>query len=824
MNHLAYCSGKRLGDEMFRDLLYGVRMLIKHKGFTVVAVLTLALGIGANTAVFSVINAVLLRALPFAEADRLVMIWETHPEVPRAGVSIPDFQDWRAQSQSFDEFAVHSDRYRNALLTGPGEPLIVQGTFISQNLFSMLGLEPVLGRNFLPEEEQRSFNQVVILSNALWRHTFSGDPTIIGKSIRLNDGSFTVVGVLAEQYPLEMDVWLPLSHLRAEDFTTRNNHRLSVIGRLKPGVSIEQARREMESIAAQLQQAHPASNKEIGVELLPLRHQLVGNLRPIVQIDFAAVGLILLISCANVSNLLLAQAAGRQKELAVRAALGAGSARLMRQLLLESLLLSLLGAIAGLVLANWTLPLLRAGLLGMVSAKVPGLDKIGLDPATLAFTLGVSLLAGILFGVLPAIRISRIDLNQALKEGAKSSAGIGQRNLSRTLVVAEVALAVIVLVGAGLLVRSYQRLLQIDPGFRADHLLSLKINLPATRYPADQRGQARINSFYQELTQRIQVLPGVEQTAVIDRLPLASSGAVTPFWIEGNPPGAGTEPIMQTRAVDHHFFDLMRIPLRRGRLFTEAEIVSNPAGYVVINETLARRFFPDRDPLGKRIFVRGPQSEPLAFPIVGVVADIRDVGLDAPVEPETYFPGTGREAVLLVRTAVDPLILASAVRDAAMAIDPALPLSQAGSVEEILATSYGSRRLSANLLSLFALLALVLAAIGIYGVVAHSVTQRTREIGIRLAVGAQTSDVLKLIIGRGMVPVLLGVAVGVAGALMVAQVLAGRMAVLLFEVRASDPVTFTSVAFLLVSVALLACYLPARKATKVDPLAALRHE
>jgi len=543
-------------------------------------------------------------------------------------------------------------------------------------------------------------------------------------------------------------------------------------------------------------------------------------LRPIVLLLFAAVALILLIACANVSNLLLAQSAGRQKELALRAALGAGRGRLVRQLLIESLLLALLGGIAGLLLAKWSLPPLRSGLLGMAPAKVPGLETMGIDWITLVFTFGVSLLTGVLFGVLPALQVSRIDLSRALKEGGKSSAGAGRRNLSRTLVVAEVALAVIVLAGAGLLVRSFNRLLQVDPGFRADHLLSLKINLPPSQYQTDEQ----VKSFHQKLLPLIRALPGVQEVARINWLPMGPSLAADPFTTDGQWPEPGKDPIAQFRGVDQRFFELMQIPLRRGRLFDETEMINNARNSVIINETMARRFYPNTDPVGKPIYTRGPQNRPLAFNIIGVVADIKDLGLEAPAEPEIYWPGVGREAVLLVRTAVEPLSLATEVRQTVLSIDSMLPLQQARSVEEILDISHARRRWAAGLLSVIALLALVLATIGIYGVVGYSVMQRTQEIGIRMALGAQASDVLKLIIGCGISPALLGIAFGLAAALALSRVASNLTPGLLFEVHAGDPATFATITLLLVAVALVACYLPARKATKVDPLVSLRHE
>jgi putative ABC transport system permease protein len=811
--------GTRWLEDLLQDLRYGARISIRKPGFTLIAVSTLALGIGANTAIFSVINALLLRSLPFAKADQLVMIWETQPDVRGPVGAYPDFLDWRAEAQSFQGMEAYSNkRYGKAELTGHSETIQAQGMLISHGLFSLLGLKPILGRDFLPEEDRPINNRVVILSRALWRRGFSDDPGIIGKSIELDGASFTVVGVMGDQFPLETDFWLPLSHLSQIDLTDRKYHSVQAVGRLKPGVTIGQARREMETITERLRRLYPATNKNIGVELTPMRHHLAGNLRPIVLLVFAAVALILLIACANVSNLLLAQSAGRQREVAIRAAIGAGRGRLVRQLLVESLLLALLGGVAGLALAASGIPVLRSGLLGIVTGKIPGLETIGVDWATLTFTFGVSLLTGVLFGALPAMQISRIDLNQTLKEGGKGSAGAGRRGLSRALVMAQVALAVIVLVGAGLLVRSMNKLLQVDPGFRADHLLSLKIELPQSRYQKDEQ----VREFYQRLTSRIQALPGVEQVGVADRLPLAPSFRISRFVAEGQRPEPGKEPITQMRMVDHRFFEMMGIPRRGGRLFDEKDDIDD--NKVIINETMARSFFPNQDPVGKRVFMHWGSGDPPAFMIIGVVADIKDLGLDAPVEPTTYWPGVGGEAVLLARANVDPSSLASAVRQAALSIDPALPLQQAGSVEEILDASLAHRRFTLILLCVSALLALLLAAIGVYGMVAYSVAQRTQEIGIRLALGAQAGDVLKLVIGHGITPVLLGLASGLAGAVALSRLLTRLTADLLFEVRPTDPATFTAIALLLVVVALLACYLPARRGTKVDPVTVLKHE
>ena len=817
---------RRLEEEMFQDLRFGVRMLLKQKSFTAIAVLTLALGIGANTAIFAVINAVLLRDLPFAEAERLVLLWETYPDIPKVGPSYPAYQDWRAQAQSFVDLAVHADRLRNATLTGPNEAVQVQGTMVSHNFFAVLGLKPMLGRTFSPEEDQPGRNQVVLLSAALWQRNFASDPNIVGKSIRLNDTSFTVIGVLGAQYPIEMDVWVPFTQLDAGALSNRAVHAAAaVIGRLKPGVTVAQANREMQSIAAQLAERYPATNATSDIVLLPLHQYLVGNVRPSLLLVFAAVALILLIACANVANLLLAQSAGRRRELAMRAALGARRARLVRQILTESLLLAVCGGFAALLLARAGVPLLRASLTGMATEAIPGLATINVDWRVLAFTFGATVFAGLLFGVLPALQLSRIPLNQTLKEGGKASIGTGRRDLSRVLVMIEVSLAVIVLIGAGLFVRSFTKLLQVDPGFRTDHLLSLRIDLPQMLFPREDDRR----DFYRRLLPRIEALPGVETAGLIDRLTFAPTLAISKFVAEGQPHEVGKEPLTQMRGVDHRFFPMLKIPLRSGRYFTEADLENMRNGLadnnpVIINETMARRFFPQQDPVGKHIFMHWGAAKPTPVLIVGVVADIKDTGLDKLPDPEIYWPGADRQSLLIVRTGIEPLSLAAPVRQTLLSLAPQLPVPQPRRVDDLLAASLARRRITVRLLSVMALLALSLAVIGIYGVIAYSVSQRAQEIGIRRALGAQTRDILQLVIGRGIAPALYGIGLGMFGAFALSRWLTSLTAGLLFDVRATDPLTFVGVAALLFFVALLACYLPARRAASVDPLMALRHE
>ncbi len=810
---------QRLEEELFQDLRFGARMLRTRPGFTAVAVLTLALGIGANTAIFSVVNAVLLRPLPFAEPDRLVSIAETHPELPRLEVAAPDFEDWREQARVFTDMAAWSLKdWGKLALTEAGEPEQLQGACVTPNLFPLLGVSPALGRNFLPGENQAGHDRVAIVSHGLWRRRFAADPKLVGRAIRLNGENHTVVGVMPQgaQLPFDNDVWLPLSQLGTYPLTSRTPHMLEVVGRLKAGVTLEQARAEMETIAGRLKEAYPASNKTIGVTLDTLRERLTGDLKPALLALFGTVGLVLLITCANVANLLLGRATERHREVAVRVALGAGRGRLFRQFLTESLLLAWLGGASGLLLAFWSLPMLRAALPAATTDQFPALKTVSLDLSILCFTLLLTTLTGAIFGLIPAFQLSRLNLNQTLKEGGKASAGGGRRRASRALVIAEVALTTVALAGAGLLLRSFQRLTQVDPGFRADHLLSAQLTLPNAKF----QNYGQVKSFHQRLLPRIAALPGVEGVAMIDNFPLAASNAKTRFAVEGAPrPESGRFPVAQIRAVSQDYFRVMGIALKGGRVFTDDDLLNN-RNYLIISETLARRYFPNEDPVGKKLLMGVMSPNPVAVPIVGVVADVKDLGLATPVEPAIYSSGFRNRPLLMIRTSGEPSGLAAALRQAVSATDSELPLHRIRTMEESLSASLTQRRLSAFLTGAFAALALLLAAVGIYGVLAWTVGERAREIGIRLALGAQRSDVLKLVVGQGMQLAFLGLAVGLVASLPAAR----AMKSLLFGVGAGDPATFAVIALLLVFTALLACYIPARKATKVDPVVSIRSE
>ena len=779
----------------------------------------LALGIGANSAIFSVVNTVLLRPLPYRNPDQLVMVWEdaTHLGFPRNTPSPANFLDWRAQNTVFVGMGAMAPQSFN--LTGAGEPERFDGRRVSGNLFSLLGVEPQLGRGFLASEDQPGRGQVVILSYGLWQRRFAGDRAIIGKPITLNGESFTVIGVMPRAFQLPSfkdQLWVPLA-FNSKEAASRGNHYLEVMARLKPGVSIKQARTEMETIALRLQQQYPEENTRIGITLVPVHEQVVGDIKPALLLLLGAVGFVLLIACANVANLLLARSAARQKEIALRLALGAGRARLTRQFLTESLLLAALGGGLGLILALLGLDLLKTFIPDTISQA----QTIRIDGRVLSFTVLVSLVTGIVFGLAPATQASHLNLNGSLKEGGRdSSAGSRGNRMRNGLVVVEVAVSFVLLIGAGLLINSFIHLRRLDPGFRADHLLAMKIQLPELKYPE----QVQRSSFYSELTRRVQTLPGVQSAAVASNLPLTYDGDSINIAIEGrtDPPPDQRRDVV-TRVIGPRYFETMGIPLLQGREFTEKDKENSIWG-VVISEMTARYFWPGENPIGKRLKPGTSASTSRWREVIGVAKDVRQN--DFVAEPKLQMYLTYEQAdwfapnALVVRTSVDPLSLGPAVRRTVWEIDKDQPVSDIRSMEDIVSEAVARQRFSMLLLGLFATLALVLAAVGIYGVMSYSVAQRTHEIGIRMALGAQRSDVLKMTIRQGLQLVLTGVVIGLAAAYVLTRV----MSSLLFGVSATDPITFVAISVLLISVALLASYVPALRSMKIDPMVALRYQ
>ena len=804
----------------WQDLRYGLRMLVKNPGFTIVAVIALALGIGANSAIFSVVNTVLLRPLPFKDPDRLVMVWEDASKngYPRDTPAAANYMDWRAQNQVFESMAALADMSFN--LTGTGEPERIDGRRVSASLFPLLGVEPQLGRAFLPEEDQAGAERVVLMSHGLWQRRFGSDQNIIGKPLTLNGESYRVVGVMPSnfQFPSrEVDLWVPIA-FTTQEAANRGRHYLQVIARLKPGISLEQAQAEMSTIATRLQQQYPEQNTDLGATVTPLHEHVAGDIKPALLVLLGAVGFVLLIACANVANLLLARAAVRQKEIAVRVALGASRMRLIQQFLTESILLAMLGGLVGLLLSFWGVNLLKA----FIPESISQARAITIDAKVLGFTLLISLLTGLIFGLAPATQASNFNLNETLKEGGRDSASGSRGNRIRSLlVIAEVAVSLILLVGAGLLINSFLRLRNVDPGFRANNLLTMSVVLPQQKYA--EHGQR--SAFYTELVSRIEALPGVKSAAVTNWIPLVRQGDSIGLSVEGRPDPIGKRPTVVTRVIHPHYFRTMNIQFLQGREFSEQDRVDSPA-VAIISETMARRFWPGEDPLGKRI-TPGPASstDPEDWiTIIGVVKDVRQMELVSDPKPQMYLSyvqaGFFAPRNLVVSTNVEPLSLASAVRKTVWEIDKDQPVSNISTMEEVLSESIARQRFSMLLLGIFAALALVLAAVGIYGVMSYSVAQRTHEIGLRMALGAQRSDVLKLVVGQGLKLVLAGVVIGLVAAFILTRV----MTSLLFGVSATDPVTFISISLVLISVAALASYIPARRATKVDPMVALRYE
>jgi predicted permease len=809
---------------LLQDLRYGFRMLLKNPGFTAVAAITLALGVGANSAIFSVVNGVLLKPLPYKEPERLVRVFESCPTFPTFPVSPANFLDYREQSQVFEDFATF---YRSDLQLAEGDrPERLSAMVVSTGFFHLLGFEPVLGRAFVRGDEQEANSRVVVLSHHLWQSHFSGDPDIVGKSMRLNGNLFTVIAVMppglqhvgGDYHSLphgeNVDVWwpMPLDRMR----NRRGSHYLNGIARLKPGVAREQAESEMNVLAAGLEQQYPNSNKDWRIKLVPLRQEIVGQVQPMLLVMLGAVGLVLLIACVNVANLLLARALAREKEIAVRTALGAGRWRIIRQILTESLLIALFGGALGLVLGIWGV----SGLTALGPDKLPRLHMVSIDWRMFVFTLGVSLITGLIFGLVPALNVSKANLNELLKDSSRgSTGGPRHRRLRGMLVIAEVSLAFILLVGAGLLMRSFIYLQRAEPGFNPDRVMTASIDLSYERY----RDRPAMATFFQRLLERIQAVPGVRSVGATTDLPLTGYNENTSFVIEGQSPSDDDNTHARYHSVTPDYFRTIGVPLKSGRYFIEEDDADAPS-VLLINESMARRYWPDEDALGKRITFRHNPGEKDWVTVVGIVGDVKDTPGANVTEPAFYWPlaqnAWQQEFFLAVRTDVDPLALVESVRQEVFAVDKDLAVSDINTLEQITGASINGPRFALLLIGIFAGVALTLAAVGIYGVMSYSVNQRSHEIGLRIALGAQQRDVLKLVIRQGILLALIGVAIGVASASILTQV----MGSLLFGVSATDPVTFAAIAILLTGIALLACYVPARRATSVDPMIALRYE
>ncbi|HMV83591.1 MAG TPA: ABC transporter permease [Blastocatellia bacterium] len=812
----------------FQDLRYGARMLLKHRGFTLVALLTLALGIGANTAIFSVVNAVLLRPLPYAEPERLVAIggMDAHKPGVKDSSSYPDFFDWRMRNQSFEAIAAYHQT--TLTLTGADAPAHLSGQVVTAELFDVLKTQPLLGRNFTRADEKLGGADVAraaIISHALWQKRFGADPKVIGRALTLNQKQFQIIGVAKPgfQFPIQADpveIWVtPAEDAESlegkQPVTERRGYRLlESVGRLKPGVTIAAAQAEMKLLAANLEKEYPDNNTNQSAIVLPFHRDLVANSREPLLILLAAVSCVLLIACANVANLMLARAAARHKEIAVRTALGAGRGRIIRQLLTESLLLSLGGGLLGLMLAWWGVE----ALLRFVPEGLPRLAEIALDRWTLGFTFTISMLTGVIFGLAPALQASKVDLTEAMKDGARGSGGTTKTRLRGALIVAEVAIALTLLIGAGLLMQTFLKLQRVNLGFDVHNVLTATVELPETQYATPEQ---KIN-FYRQLQQRVQALPGVTQVSAILPLPISNTNVGGGFQIEGRKAAAGEEPHVDYRWVELDYFRTMKIPLLGGRDFT-AQDSRKSAPVVIVNQALANTYFPNEDPVGKRLEL--PFGEGMKVQIAGVVQNVKHrTELSRNYSPELYipyaqFPFLGQMS-LVVRTQTAPGSLAKAVQNEVAALDAEIVLSNVKTMEQYLGAAVSQPRFSAMLFGVFAAVALLLAAIGLYSVMAYLVTQRTHEIGIRLALGAQTGNVLRLILKHGMTLTLLGVAIGLGASFALTRLLGS----LLYDVSATDPLTFAGITLLLTTVALPACYLPALQATKVDPMIALRSE
>jgi putative ABC transport system permease protein len=810
-------------EALWQDLRHGFRALRKSPGFTAVAVLTLGLGIGANTAIFSVVENVLLRPLPYRDPTALVQIWNTYlPQFPQVPNSPGDFQDFRRQASSFSEMAAFVDIPQGFNLTGEGEPQRLEARYATSGLFPLLGVQPVAGRTFTSEEDKPGASPVVMLSHRLWQSRFGSDPAAVGRMLILDGRGYTLAGVLPATFRLAptTDIWMPAGQY-GDDLTSHLHHEFNIVARLKPGMNISQAQAELSTLNRQEEQAFPDTHKNWGVLVTPMEDPSAIKMRVSLLILFGAVGLVLLVACANIVNLLLARNAVRQKEIALRVTLGASRARLLGQLLTESILLSLLGGALGIFLAWTGLRVLGA----FVPSELAGVRETGLNGWVLGFTLAVSFLAGIVCGLIPAVQTLRQDLHGILKEGTRTAGAAGGQTIRSALVISEIALALIPLVGAGLLIRSFHRLLEVDPGFQRNHILAMEVDQPQLPVaeiiklsPEQQTALSKKQSLqFDQLLQKIQELPGVQAAGGISVMPLGTAmRSASRFVIDGQPlPANGGRPVAETRVVSPGYFAAMGIPLRMGRPLDAHDYGEQR---VVVNDAIAKRFFGG-DAVGKRVNLCSLDPTPCWSTIVGVVGNVHQYGLEAEPTLDIYFTG-GWTQYVVISASSDPEALGQAVVTQVHSFDPTLPVTHVMTLDNLFADSVSSRRFSTFLLGMFAGLALLLAAMGIYGVMSYVVSLRTNEIGIRMALGAQPRDIWRLVIGRGAVLAFAGVALGLAGAFALTKLISS----LLYSVKPTDPLTFSGVALLLVSVALLACYVPARRAMRVDPMVALRYE
>ncbi len=811
-------------ETLTKDLRYAVRMLLKGRMVTVIALLALTLGIGANTAIFSVINAVLIKPLPYPQPEQLVRVYEKSPQFEQMSVSYLNFLDWQRESKAFEHMAVF--RHQSFNITGGAEPERVNGRLISADFLATLGVRPAMGRDLRAEDDRRGAGPVVMLSHGFWQRRFGGDLNILDKPLTINGKDYTVVGILPASFKFysPVDLFVPIGVQDDVSLQVRDFHPgLRVIARLRQGATLAEARDEMQGIAAALEQQYPASNTHQGVAMVTMHDDLVHDIKPVLLLLLGAVGLVLLIACANVANLLLARAAARQKEMAIRTALGASRWRIVRQLLTESVLLSAIGGGLGLLVAMWG----TDALIALIPDTIPRADDIGLDARVMLFTLFISALTGCVFGLIPALHVSKPDLNEALKEGGRTAATMRQ-GVRNALVVVEVGFALVLLIGAGLLIRSLMAVRNVAPGVNPQNVITMQIPLSSNVYD----DATKVRNFFDHMLERLQATPGVQAVAITANMPFIGDDSEAPFWV-GNGPRPAPEAIQWAlmNPVSAGYAEAMGIPLKRGRFITRQDTKDTPH-IAVIDEYMARDLFPGEDPVGKRMTIPGnDKMADIPFEIVGVVGHVKHFGLDAQKEipfqfympyvqiPDDFitgFLGMG----LVARTAGDPLAAVGPMKEAILTVDKDQPVTAVRSMEQVLADSLSQRRFTMLLLGLFAALALVLASVGIYGVMSYTVAQRTHEIGVRMALGARPADVLGLVVAQGMAIAGIGVGIGLAAALALTRL----MSSFLFGVSATDPLTFIAIPLVLAGVALGACFVPARRATRVDPMVALRYE